>query len=180
LRLGGLCTHLASADIQDPRPTEEALARFGLCLALAEHEGFSGLTNHAANSAASVRFPSARLDAVRPGLSLYGAMPSREVPLPGLEPALRLSTRVMAIHEIEVGATVSYGGLWRASRPSRIATLPVGYADGYPRTVQGAAVLIRGRRAPVVGAVCMDMLMIDVTEIPGATVGDAVTLLGPY
>jgi len=178
LRLGGLCTHLASADIQDPAPTEQALARFERCLRAVEREGFTGLTNHAANSAASVRFPRARLQAVRPGLALYGGMPSRQVSLPGVEAALRFSTQVMASHEIEAGATVSYGGLWKATRRSRIATLPVGYADGYPRTVRDATVLIRGRRAPIVGAVCMDMLMVDVTDVPGAGVGDVVTLIG--
>jgi len=178
LRLGGLCTHLASADIQDPTPTEQALARFERCLREVERDGFTGLTNHAANSAASVRFPRARLQAVRPGLALYGGMASRQVSLPGIEPALRFSTRVMASHEIEAGATVSYGGLWRAARPSRIATLPVGYADGCPRTVHDAMVLIRGRRAAIVGVVCMDMLMVDVTDVPGAGVGDVVTLIG--
>jgi alanine racemase len=178
LRLAGLCTHLASADLADAAPTEEAMARFDACVAQARREGFADLTNHAANSAAALRFPRARLDAVRPGLALYGALPSGELDLPGLEPALRLTTRVMALHEIAAGTTVSYGGLWRAPRPSRIATLPLGYADGYPRHVRDAVVLIRGRRAPIVGAVCMDMLMIDVTDVPGAAMGDAVTLIG--
>lgn len=178
LRLAGLCTHFASADVADEAPTREALARFQACLALARDQGFGGLVNHAANSAAAVRFPEARFDAVRPGLALYGAMPSPHVALPGLEAALRLTTRVMAVRDLAAGTTVSYGGLWRAARPSRIATLPVGYADGYPRHVEGAEVLVRGRRAPVVGAVCMDMLMVDVTDVPGATVGDVVTLIG--
>jgi len=178
LRLAGLCTHFASADVPEPEPTEEALRRFAGCLDLARREGFLDLVNHAANSAAAVRFPAARLDAVRPGLALYGAMPSRHVTLPDLEPTLRLSTRVMALHDIPRGATVSYGGLWRAERPSRIATLPIGYADGYPRHVQGAVALIGGQRAPLVGAVCMDMLMIDVTDVPGAAVGAPVTLIG--
>ncbi|HVZ71851.1 MAG TPA: alanine racemase [Polyangia bacterium] len=178
LRLAGLCTHFASADVPDDAPTTEALARFGACLALARAAGFDGLVNHAANSAAAVRFADTRFDAVRPGLALYGAMPSTHVALPGLEPALRLTTRVMTIHELAPGTTVSYGGTWRASRPSRIATLPVGYADGYPRHVRGAFTLMRGRRAPIVGVVCMDMLMVDVTDIPGADVDDLVTLLG--
>jgi alanine racemase len=178
LRLAGLCTHFASADVADPAPTVEALSRFERCLGLARAEGFGGLVNHAANSAAAIRFPAARLDAIRPGLALYGTMPSREVALPGLKPALRLTTRVMALHEVPAGTAVSYGGLWRAARASRIATLPLGYADGYPRHVTGAEVLVRGRRAPVVGAVCMDMLMVDVTDVPGAAVGDAVTLIG--
>jgi alanine racemase len=178
LRLAGLCTHFASADIEDAEPTTRALAAFEGALALARREGFTSLTNHAANSAAAVRFPGARFDAVRPGLALYGAMPSARVALDGLEPALCLTTRVMAMHEIDAGTTVSYGGTWRAARRSRIATLPVGYADGYPRHVRGAVVLVRGHRAPVVGAVCMDMLMIDVTDIPGVATGDRATLIG--
>jgi alanine racemase len=180
LRLVGVCTHFASADVPDPAATREALDRFEVCLAEARRAGFEGVVRHAANSAAAVRFPEARLDAVRPGLALYGAMPSRHVPLPGLEPALRLSTRIMAVHDIAVGTGVSYGGLWRAPRPSRIATLPIGYADGYPRHIEGAETLVGGQRVPIVGAVCMDMLMIDVTDLPtaAAAVGSPVTLLG--
>ena len=133
---------------------------------------------HAANSAAAVRFPEARLDAIRPGLALFGALPSAEVMMPELEPALRLSTRIMSVRRIDAGVGVSYGGQWRAGRPSLIATVPIGYADGYPRHVRMAEVLVQGRRAPVVGAVCMDMLMIDVTDVANAAVGDEVTLLG--
>jgi alanine racemase len=86
----------------------------------------------------------------------------------------------MAVHDVGVGTAVSYGGLWRAGRPSRIATLPLGYADGYPRHVRGAEALVAGRRVPLVGAVCMDMLMIDVTDVPAAeaAVGATVTLIG--
>jgi alanine racemase len=180
LRLAGLCTHFASADLVEPDATEQALARFRECLDRARAEGFKDLMNHAANSAAAVRFPEARLDAVRPGLALYGAMPSPVVAsaLPEIEPALRLSTRVMAVHEIAVGTTVSYGGIWRASRPSRIATLPLGYADGYPRHVRDAFALVRGRRVPIVGAVCMDMLMVDVTDVPSTVIGERATLIG--
>jgi alanine racemase len=185
LRLAGLCTHFASADGPDERVTQDALGLFERCAEKARAafpELAPQMITHAANSAATVRFPAARLHAVRPGLALYGAMPSRWGSLPdqelGLEPALRLTTRIMAVHEIPVGATVSYGGLWRAERPSRIATLPVGYADGYPRHVRGACVLVGGRRVPVVGAVCMDMLMVDVTDVPAAGVGATVTLIG--
>jgi alanine racemase len=178
LRLAGLGTHFASADLPDAAPTREALTRFEACLEGARAAGFSGLVNHAANSAAAVRFPEARFDAVRPGLALYGAMPSTHVRLEGLEPALKLTTRVMAVHELAVGTTVSYGGTWRAARASRVATLPIGYADGYPRHVRGASALLHGRRVPLVGAVCMDMLMVDVTDVPGVTAGDLVTLIG--
>jgi alanine racemase len=178
LRLAGLCTHFASADLPDAEATRAQLARFAGCLDEARAQGFTDLVNHAANSAAAVRFPEARLNAVRPGLALYGAMPSAHVSLSGLEPALRLTTRVMAVHEIAAGTTVSYGGAWRATRTSRVATLPIGYADGYPRHVRDACALVRGRRAPIVGAVCMDMLMVDVTDVPGVVVGDRVTLIG--
>jgi alanine racemase len=178
LRLAGICTHFASADLADAGTTEEALAKFGRGLAGAAALGFHGLVNHAANSAAAVRFPAARLDAVRPGLALYGAMPSEIVKLPGLEGALALRTRVMSVRDVAVGAGVSYGGIWRAARPSRVATLPIGYADGYPRHVRDAAVLLAGRRVPIVGAVCMDMLMIDVTDLPAAALDGPVTLIG--
>jgi alanine racemase len=146
----------------------------------ARRAGFANLAHHAANSAAAVRFPRARLAAVRPGLALFGAMPSRHVAVAELEATLRLSTRIMAIHEIAVGTSVSYGGLWRAARRSRVATLPLGYADGYPRHVRDACVLVGGRRVPIVGAVCMDMLMIDVTDVPqaDAALGAPVTLIG--
>ena len=178
IEIAGLATHFASADGSDPQVTTESLGRFLACVDLARGRGLAELMLHAANSAAAVRFPQARLDAVRPGLALYGALPSADVALPGIRPALSLGTRIMALHEITPSTPVSYGGLWRASRPSRIATLPIGYADGYPRHVQGAVTLIRGRRAPVVGAVCMDMLMVDVTDIPNVGLGDRVTLIG--
>ena len=180
LRLAGLCTHFASADLPDGGVTEQALQQFEGCIEQARRAGFTDLAHHAANSAAAVRFPRARLAAVRPGLALFGAMPSRHVAVAGLEPTLRLSTRIMAIHDVAAGTPVSYGGLWRATRPSRIATLPVGYADGYPRHMRDASALLAGRRVPIVGAVCMDMLMIDVTDVPRAdtVLGSAVTLIG--
>jgi alanine racemase len=181
LRVAGLCTHFAVADgpsAENAAQTRAALAELRGCIAEASRRGLGPLTNHAANSAAAIRFPEARLDAIRPGLALFGAVPSASVVLPDLEPALRLSTRIMAVRQIAPGVGVSYGGNWRAARPSVIATLPIGYADGYPRHIHSAEVLVRGRRAPLVGAVCMDMMMIDVTDVPGAAVGDEVTLLG--
>jgi alanine racemase len=95
-----------------------------------------------------------------------------------LEPVLSLRTRIMALHRVARGGRVSYGGRWRAARESAIATLPIGYADGYPRHVEGAEVLVRGKRAKVVGAVCMDMLMVDVTDVHGAAVGDDAVIIG--
>ena len=178
LKLTGLCTHFASADLKRPGATREQIARFERCLVAAADRGLVPDVVHAANSAAAVRFPDARYRAIRPGLALYGAMPSAVVARPELEPVLALRTKVMALHEVAAGQGVSYGGLWRPARKARVATLPIGYADGYPRHIRGAEVLIRGRRAPVVGAVCMDMMMIDVSQVKGASVGDPVTLIG--
>lgn len=178
LKLVGLCTHFASADVEDRTATDAALSTFEQAVQDAGQRGFADLLRHAANSAAAVRFPGARLDAVRPGLALYGAMPSEVVRMAGLEGALALRTRVMAVRDIAPGTGVSYGGTWRAARPTRVATLPVGYADGYPRHVRGASVLLAGRRAPVIGVVCMDMLMIDATDLPEAALAGPVTLIG--
>lgn len=179
LRVAGLCTHFPCADADDDgAATAEALSRFQAAVGLARARGLGPLVNHAANSAATVRFAAARFDAVRPGLALYGTTTAPAVRIAGLEPALRLGTRVMAMRDVPAGTAVSYGGLWRAARPSRIATLPVGYADGYPRHVRGAETLLRGRRVPVVGSVCMDMMMVDVTDVPDAAVEDPVTLIG--
>jgi alanine racemase len=178
LRLAGLCTHFASADLEEAAATEAQLATFQAALESAGAGSLPGVIRHAANSAAAVRFPAARLDAVRPGLALYGAMPSDIVQLAGLEPSLALRTRIMAVREIPAGTGVSYGGTWRATRPTRVATLPIGYADGYPRHIRHASVLLAGRRAPIIGVVCMDMLMIDVTDLPEAALAGPVTLIG--
>ena len=178
LKLAGLCTHFASADVQDASATEVQLATFEAALDAARAQGLPGVIRHAANSAAAVRFPAARLDAVRPGLALYGAMPSELVRLSGLEPSLALRSRIMAVREIAPGTGVRYGGTWRATRPTRVATLPVGYADGYPRHIRQASVLLAGRRVPIIGVVCMDMLMIDVTDLPESALAGPVTLIG--
>ncbi len=178
LRLSGFCTHFASADVADPEATQEQVRRFEASLAVVDARGVRPALIHAANSAAALRFAGARFGAVRPGLALFGALPSQVVNAPGLLPVLSLRTKIMALHQIPTGAPVSYGGRWRAARPSRVATLPVGYADGYPRHVNGAMVLVHGQRVPVTGSVCMDMMMVDVTDLPQAQVGDVVTLMG--
>jgi alanine racemase len=178
LRIHGLCTHFSSADVADEAATRDQLRRFDHALGTAAAAGITPAVVHAANSAAALRFPEARFGAVRPGLALYGALPSDVIAGAGLEPVLSLHTKVMALHELAPGEGVSYGLKWRAQRPSRVATLPIGYADGYPRHVRGAEVIVRGRRVPVAGAVCMDMMMVDVTDVPGAEVGDRVTLIG--
>ena len=120
------------------KATTRALAIFRDCVADAERRGLSSLTNHAANSAGAIRFPAARFQAVRPGLALYGAMPSTAVALEGLEPALRLSTRIMAVRKVGGRRNGQLRRRMARAPTSLIGTLPVGYADGYPRHVRGA------------------------------------------
>jgi alanine racemase len=134
---------------------------------------------HAANSAALMRTPRARLDFVRPGLALFGVDPTRSM-APELRPVMSVRSELVALREIEPGMSVGYGATWRAARKSRIATLPMGYADGLRRGLSSTGtVLVRGKRAPIVGVVSMDMTMIDVTDIDGARLGDECVALGP-
>ena len=172
--VAGICTHLACADTEGDI-TAHQLAKFDAVLKAVGRPQVV----HAANSAGAVRFADSRYDLVRPGIALLGDAATTLATLPGARPVLRLVTKVIAMREIEAGDTVSYGALWRAARRSRIATVPLGYADGYPRRLTNTGeILLRGQRAPVVGAVCMDMFMVDVTDIAGAAVGDEVVLLG--
>jgi alanine racemase len=134
---------------------------------------------HAANSAALLRFPAARFDMVRPGIACYGLRPSAETPLPAdFRPALTFHSEVAQVKELPAGTPISYGGAFVTQQPARIATIPVGYADGLRRSPPWREVLVRGRRAPVVGRITMDYALIDVTEIAGVKRGDAVVLIG--
>jgi alanine racemase len=179
--LTGAFTHLAAAEEIDSTFTLEQLARF----MLATQNAGPALERHAAATAAAILWPEARLDAVRCGIGLYGIWPSAEsealMRARGLvlEPALRWTTRIVALHEIDAGTTVGYGRTWRAERRARIATVPIGYAEGLPRAAGNAAhALVRSVRVPFAGRVCMDMAFLDVTGVPGAQAGDAVTLIG--
>jgi len=181
LAVDGVCTHLAEADAGDPAVTEAQLARFAEARArLAAHQIRPTLT-HVANSAGTARFATARFDLVRPGLALWGVdsvSPAVGQGFVGLTPVMTLKSRVVALRELPAGARVSYGGTYEVKRPSRVATVPVGYADGYTRRLSGRAeVLVAGRRCPVAGIITMDMSMIDVTDVPCA-IGDEVVLLG--
>ena len=179
LRINGLMTHLACADVPDDGVTRRQLDLFSRSLDMARTVLGRPVLAHAANSAACLRFPSSRFDLVRPGIALYGVSPGETVPQLGLEPVMGFLTRINAIRHLEAGAPVGYGGTFVTRRPSRIATIPVGYADGYPRALSNRAhVVVRGRLAPLVGSVCMDLSMVDVSEIEGAAVGDLVTLIG--
>ena len=179
VELTGLCSHLASADGDDPTPSAEQLARFDEARRRVAAAGLQVPLVHVANSAATQRFGQARFDLIRPGLALYGYSASPAAAYAGLLPAMSLKSRVVALREVPAGERVSYGGLWRAEAPSRIATVPIGYADGYTRRMTGRAeVLVGGRRCAVAGAITMDMCMVDVSAVAGVELGDEVVLLG--
>jgi alanine racemase len=176
LEVRGLFTHFASAEEGDQRFTRR---QFDVLQRVSERLPFV-TERHCAASASALLDHDMALDAVRAGLSLYGYRPA---PWCGtdadLAPVLSLRARLARVLEVERGATVGYGRTWAASRPSRIALVMCGYADGYRRGLGNRAhLLVRGRRAPVVGRVAMDMCMVDVTAVPEAAVGDVATLLG--
>ena len=181
VKVAGLMTHLACADAPTDAETTEQMVRFDEATAALAKLGVRPAVRHAANTAALLR-EQARLDAVRPGLALFGVAPrpSAETTPIELHPVMRVRTEIVALREIEPGAPVGYGALWRATRPTRIATIPMGYADGLSRHLTNKGhVLIRGKRAPIVGAVSMDMSMIDVTDVGGVSVRDEAVVLGP-
>ena len=180
LELVGVFTHLATADDPDASLTEEQLARFGRIVATLDERGLRPLLRHAANSAALLRLPGARYDLVRPGIALYGLEPFRgAVAAFDLRPALAWKTRVALVKEVPAGTPISYGATFVTRRPSRIAVLPVGYADGLRRALSNRGqVLVGGRRVPIVGRVCMDQVMVDVTDAGPVAVGDEAVLIG--
>lgn len=183
LRVVGLMTHLSHADEPEAPSTPRQIADFDAALEEA-HALLPALTNsHVLNSGgvvcAELRPPHSPWGMVRCGLALYGVQPVAQRPVGPLKPALRWLTRPVALRRIAPGSPVSYGSHWRAQRPSTIATLPVGYADGYPRVLSHKAhVLVHGQRAPVVGTICMDLCMVDVTDVPLVDHNSEVTLLG--
>jgi alanine racemase len=181
LRLDGLMTHLAEADAEDPAFTQEQLRAFREAEAVLRGVGIRVPVRHAANSAGLVYHPEARLDLVRPGIMLYGCPPAAR-PRPGDPPlvaALRFRTEIVQLKDVPTGASISYGRTFVAPRPLTVATLPVGYADGLSRLLSNVGqVLVGGRRAPILGRICMDMTMVDVTGVPGVAVGDEAVLIG--
>ncbi len=180
LRLEGLMTHLADADNQDAGQTEEQLRRFQQALHHLQGRGLTIPLVHVANSAAIIKYPASLHSLVRPGIMLYGyhTLPNGTA-TPELQPILTWKTTIAHLHRIQPGDSVSYNRTFIASRPSLIAVLPVGYADGYNRLLSNRGqVLIGGRRAPVIGRVCMDMTMIDVTDVPDVEIGHEAILIG--
>ncbi|HSH13980.1 MAG TPA: alanine racemase [Desulfurivibrionaceae bacterium] len=181
LRLAGILSHFPMADGEDLRPTAAQNQSFGEIVAQLGVGG-EGVVVHIANSAALLREPPSRHAMVRPGITLYGCYPGGD---PGLrerlrvQPVMSFKSRILQVKEVAAGSGVSYGHLFRAERATRLAVLPVGYADGYLRRLTGRAqVLIGGRRVPVVGRICMNLCMADITGLDGIGPGDEVVLLG--
>ncbi len=182
IEIEGIFTHFARADESDKTSAIEQYQKFTGFLKRIEQElGLSIPIKHCANSAAIIELPEMALDMVRAGITLYGLYPSAEVSrsIVPLQPALSLYSHVVYVKTVPAGTPVSYGGTYVTKRKTRIATIPVGYGDGYPRGLSGKGrVLIKGKSAPVCGRVCMDQFMVDVTDIPGVEEGDLVTLIG--
>ncbi len=181
IKIEGIFTHFAKADEKDKTFTQEQLRVFTEFTNCVKEAGISYKIRHCSNSAGILEVKEANMDVVRAGISLYGLWPSDEVNKESisLQPALSLYSHIVYIKEIEKGTTVSYGGTYVAESKRMIATIPVGYGDGYPRSLSGCGyVLINGTKAPIVGRVCMDQFMVDITHIPDAKEGDEVVLIG--
>ena len=177
LSLDGVMTHFASAE-SDAGSVAQQLERFDEgCRVLAAHN-LVPTRRHAANTAATIAHPASRFDLVRPGIGLFGMAPGVDSPL-RLEPVMRVRTEIVALRTLQAGQSVGYGATWTAARTSSIATIPMGYGDGLSRALSNRGhVLVRGKRAPIVGAVSMDMTSVDVTDVPGAAIEDEVVVLG--
>jgi alanine racemase len=184
--LPGICiegcfTHFARMDETDMSWSQKQLHSYLEFVSQMESEGIEIPIKHISNSAGIIQMPQANLDMVRDGISVYGLYPSEEVDkekLP-LEPAMELKAYVSHVKTLKAGTQISYGGTYITTRETRVATIPVGYADGYPRSLSGKGrVLIHGQSASVLGRICMDQFMVDVTDIPDVRQGDEVTLMG--
>jgi alanine racemase len=175
----GIFTHLANADVADLTHARVQLERFQEVLRFYERHSLPTPLRHVANSGAILQLPESRLDIVRPGILLFGSSPAPEVELTlKVRQALRWLTQVVFFKVVKAGNPVSYGSTWAPIRDTRVMTLPVGYGDGYMRAMSGQAqVIVRGRRVPVIGRICMDQIMADIGS-GTAYNGDEVVLLG--
>ena len=175
----GIFTHFAASDDLESSFTGEQLNLFLELVRVLERDNIYFKLKHAANSAAIINFKAAHLDFARCGLSLYGLYPSETTRKIGLVPAMQLKAVISHVHAVRQGETVSYGRTYKAERDIQAATVPVGYADGFPRILSNSAsILVNGRRAPVIGRVCMDYCMVDATECGGVRAGDTATVFG--
>ena len=181
LEIEGMFTHFARADEYDRSPAMVQLERYQDFSKRVEEAGVDIPLHHCSNSAGIIRVPEANLSIVRAGITIYGIYPSSEVErdIVKLAPVMELKSHITYVKDVPAGAAISYGGTYVADKKRRVATIPVGYADGYPRQLSNKGwVLIHGKKAPILGRVCMDQFMADVTEIDNVKKGDEVTLLG--
>lgn len=181
VNMEGIFTHFTKADEKDKSFTKKQIQEFVWMTERLKEKNVRFTYEHCSNSAGIIDVPEANFDIVRAGISTYGLYPSEEVDKTNvkLKPALALKSHVAFVKEIEIGTPVSYGGTFVAKEKMKIATIPVGYADGYPRSLSNKGyVLIRGKKAPILGRVCMDQFMVDVTQIEGVSFGDKVTMIG--
>lgn len=180
LHISGVFTHFAVSDEPGNPFTRTQFDRFTHAIGMLEAKGVHFALRHCCNSAGLLNYPEMQLDMVRPGIILYGLTPSVGMPIPiTLRPAMTLKTTLFQTKMLSSDTPVSYGMIYRTPSERRVGTLPIGYADGYPRVLSGKAdVLIRGKRARVVGRVCMDQCMIDITDIPEAENGDEAVVIG--
>ena len=181
LNLEGIFTHFASSDTLDKSYAEFQFKRFSELLNDLKSEGVLPALRHAANSGAIINMPHTHLDMVRAGISLYGLYPSSEVSRDHLQlaPAMALRARVIHIKTVPAGFAVSYNSTWQSSTETTLATVPVGYGDGFSRSFSNhGQMLVHGQRAPIVGRVCMDLTLLDVGHIPQVKVGDEVVIFG--
>ncbi len=177
----GLFTHFACSDEEDRTFTDTQIRRYGAAVEAFRRAGIDFAVRHLCNSAGALCYPEAYGNMVRCGIILYGLTPSDTVSDPGLRPVMALKTTISHIHTAKKGETVSYGATFTAARDTKIATLPIGYADGFIRAYSGCTVDIHGFRAPLIGRICMDQCMVDITDYDGDTpveTGDEVLLFG--
>ncbi len=180
LYIEGIFSHFATADDADPQPMLAQWQSFRALLQALEAAGIAIPLRHICNSAAVLTLPEAHLNAVRPGLLIYGLAPTDVVPMPfPLHPALTLKSTVVQVKDLPAGSAIGYGRTYITPTPMRMALVPIGYGDGYHRLISNrGAVLIHGQRAPIRGRVSMDQIVVDVTDIPDVAIGDEVVVIG--
>jgi len=181
LKVTGIYTHFASSDSSDKSYTRLQFERFMRVIDGVGAGGAPALVRHAANSAAIINMPETHLDMVRAGISLYGLYPSAGVDRGrvDLKPAMSFKSRIVQVKSVPAGYRISYGSTYETSKPTTLGVVSVGYADGYSRLLSSKGqMLVRGRRAPVVGRVCMDLTVLDVSGVDGVSVGDEVVIFG--
>lgn len=180
IEVTGVFTHFATADEADKSFTKEQYKRFRFMTDGMEKRGHKGLIRHCANSGAILDMPEYQLDMVRAGIIIYGLFPSTEVRTDiNLIPAMSLRTEISYLKEVGSGVSIGYGRTYFTDKQTRVATIPIGYADGYSRLMSNRGrVIVNGHYAPIIGNVCMDQTMIDVTDVPDVKIGDTVTVMG--